>query len=53
VRPSPTDDDVELARRAVTRVKGDDSELAELWAESDSALEWRGHVDDLLKRLGA
>jgi hypothetical protein len=51
IRPEPTPDDLALARRAVERVKGNDSELAELWAESDASTEWLGLVDNLLKRL--
>jgi len=43
---------VELAVRAVERVRNDpDSELRELWDESDHSREWYGAVDDLLARL--
>jgi hypothetical protein len=43
---------VELAVQAVERVRNDpDSELKELWDESDHSREWYGPVDDLLSRL--
>jgi hypothetical protein len=51
IRPEATSEDLAMARRAVERVKGRDSELAELWAESDSRIEWVALADDLLKRL--
>lgn len=41
----------EEAAAAVARVRGEDSELAELWAESGSE-QWHGHLDDLVARLG-
>ena len=41
----------EDAAAAVARIRGEDSELAELWAES-GAEEWHGHLDDLSERLG-
>ena len=40
------------ARRAITRVLGENSELRELWDASDSAKEWRDGVADLRARLG-
>jgi hypothetical protein len=43
---------VDRARRAITRVVGENSELRELWDESDSAKEWRDGVEDLRARLG-
>jgi hypothetical protein len=41
-----------LARAAVERVK-EDSELRELWQDSDQYAQWRSLQDDLIKRLGA
>ncbi len=44
-----------LARAVATldRVVADDSELAELWAESPRAAEWAAAVADLRRRLAA
>ena len=52
VAPSVTAEHIARARTAVERVL-DASELAELWAETDDADEWRGLVEDLLQRLAA
>jgi Domain of unknown function (DUF4259) len=41
-----------LSRAAVMRVK-EDSELRELWQDSDDFEQWLSLQDDLLKRLGA
>lgn len=41
---------IELAHRAIERVKSN-SELQELWDESDSAPKWRASVADLASRL--
>lgn len=44
----------ELARKAHTaidRILGADSELAELWEESDSLDEWKGSVLELRSRI--
>jgi len=41
-----------LARAAVMRIK-DDSELQELWQDSDDFAQWVALQDDLLNRLGA
>ena len=43
--PVPTADLLAAARRAVARVSGEDSELAELWADSDEADAWRAALD--------
>lgn len=43
--------DVMLARRAVVRIKGSESELAELWAENEPDNEWLPVIDGLLARL--
>lgn len=50
--PSITPDYAERAKTAVERVVAG-SELAELWGESDDEDEWRGMVQDLLRRLTA
>lgn len=47
---SVTADHAARARTAAERVLAG-SELAELWGESDSDAEWRGSVDDLIRRL--
>jgi hypothetical protein len=41
---------VPMAREAVERVRGE-SELKELWDESDEAPKWYGTLDDLERRL--
>jgi len=41
-----------LARQAVDRATGPESEIAELWDESEDAVAWRAVADDLRKRLG-
>jgi hypothetical protein len=41
-----------LARSAIERVK-EDSEIAELWAQSDEIGRWIEKVDDLLDRLNS
>lgn len=43
---------LDRARRAITRVAGENSELRELWDESESAREWHAAVEDLRARLG-
>jgi len=48
--PDLGDDEVRLARAAVERIKGN-SELRDLWAESDSMEEWLEVVNDLQTRL--
>jgi hypothetical protein len=42
----------DLALRALERVKADNSELKELWDESDSREEWFKSLADLEARLG-
>ncbi len=49
--PDVAADHGEAATAAVARIRGEDSELAELWAEVDAA-EWHSHLDDLVERLG-
>ena len=52
VAPGVTPEHTARARTAVERVLNA-SELAELWAETDDADEWRGLVEDLIQRLTA
>ncbi|MEL7536209.1 MAG: DUF4259 domain-containing protein [Pseudomonadota bacterium] len=48
----PADEDlVARARAAVERVIGEDSELRELWEESDDFDAWESTIQDLLARL--
>lgn len=42
---------VPLARQALARVLGSQSELVELWEESDEGAEWRSGVEALLECL--
>ena len=52
--PQPVPPDlVRLATAAIDRILGENSELAELWAESESAAEWRTAVEDLRRRVTA
>ncbi|MFO0860242.1 MAG: DUF4259 domain-containing protein [Phycisphaerales bacterium] len=43
---------IDRARSVITRVLGENSELRELWDESDGAKGWRDGVEDLRRRLG-
>lgn len=52
VAASVTPEHVARARTAVERVLAA-SEVAELWAETDNDVEWRGLVQDLIERLTA
>jgi hypothetical protein len=52
VAPSVTPEHAARARTAVERVLNA-SELAELWAETDDDADWRGLVEDLIRRLTA
>lgn len=47
---SVADSDVVLALAALARVTGENSELAELWAEGNDR-EWSQSVEDLRSRL--
>ena len=40
------------ARRAVQSIRGEPSELRELWSDSGDFAQWRGSLDGLLARLG-
>jgi hypothetical protein len=42
-----------MAVRALQKVLGDDSELKELWAETDELAAWQGGVEELIERLGS
>jgi len=48
---SPSDELVEKARRCVTRVMTQPSELLDLWTESDEFSSWRSSAEELLRRL--
>jgi hypothetical protein len=50
-KPAIGQDLVDLAKKAMARVLADDSELRELWEESDSFDEWKAIVTDLQARL--
>ncbi len=50
-RNGATADDARLALQALDRVTGEESEAAELWAESPSAEEWSAVVASLRQRL--
>ncbi len=47
----PHADEVELALQAVSRVR-EESELRDLWEESEDHSQWLAEVDGLLARLG-
>jgi Domain of unknown function (DUF4259) len=47
----PHADEVELALQAVSRVR-EESELRDLWEESDDHSQWLAELDGLLARLG-
>ena len=46
-----TDDILPLARRALDRIVGEDSELVELWQESESFADWQASIQNLRARL--
>ena len=48
---APSDDLVRLAERAVDRVTGPDSELAELWRETEDFGAWQASVRTVIGRL--
>jgi len=50
LRDHVTSDHAERARIAAERILAD-SEVADLWAETDENEEWRATVDDLISRL--
>lgn len=51
VSPTPTANDLDLARRAIERLCGDKSELVELWTQAGRD-GWDSHITDLRTRLG-
>ncbi|MCH7669566.1 MAG: DUF4259 domain-containing protein [Acidobacteria bacterium] len=46
----PTSADITLARNAVERISGEDSEVADLWQDARDA-SWASRVEELLVRL--
>ena len=46
-----TDRLLPLAHRVIDRIVGPDSELPELWEDSDSFSEWQASIEDLRSRL--
>lgn len=48
---SPPPQLLKLADRVIDRILGDQSELRQLWDESDDAQSWRDAVDDLRSRV--
>ena len=50
-RPAPPDDLKMLALIAIEAIYGEDSELRELWEESDEFEEWQAVLNDLTARL--
>ena len=50
-RPAPPDDLKMLALIAIEAISGEDSELRELWEESDEFEEWQAVLNDLTARL--
>jgi hypothetical protein len=53
VKPVPTAEIAAKARAAVDRIRDDDSELHELWQDTDDYAAWLADVNDLAERLGA
>lgn len=52
-KPKPSPSLIQRAHRAIDRILAEQSELRELWDESDtSSKQWRAAVEDLRKRLG-
>lgn len=49
--PTPDAHLLEAALAALTRVRSEDSEIAELWAESDHETAWKDSLTDLETRL--
>ena len=50
-RAKPAPALVDKARRAVERILGDDSEIVELWQDSDSFESWKADVESIRARL--
>lgn len=49
----PIDEFVDKAMRAVARVRGEDSELAELWSEAGAKDDWLATISEVERRLSA
>lgn len=49
----PTAELIEMAKAAIDRILAENSELNELWKDSDEYDDWRASVSDLRARLGA
>ena len=50
-RPSVSADVIDKAKRAIGRILADNSELVEVWAETDDFDVWKGSVEALRARL--
>jgi hypothetical protein len=50
-RPSVSADVIDKAKRAIARILADNSELVEVWAESNEFDAWKGSVEALQARL--
>jgi hypothetical protein len=48
---APSEELVEKARRSITRILTEPSEILELWQESDDYAAWRRAVEDVAERL--
>jgi hypothetical protein len=51
-KPRPKAALIKQAQRSVRRLAGDDSELSQLWSQSQHARSWKRAVSGLLRRLG-
>lgn len=53
VKPEPNEALVAQAARAIDRILAEESELRELWEDTDDYAEWQRDVESLRNRLGA
>ncbi|MGL5212946.1 MAG: DUF4259 domain-containing protein, partial [Acinetobacter junii] len=51
ISEQPSDDLLSLAKRVLKRIVADDSELKELWLESDEYELWLGNIQQLKDAL--
>ncbi|ENV51108.1 hypothetical protein L292_1155 [Acinetobacter junii CIP 107470 = MTCC 11364] len=51
ISEQPSDDVLSLAKRVLERIVADDSELKELWLESDEYELWLGNIQQLKDAL--
>ena len=51
ISEQPSDDLLSLAKRVLERIVADDSELKELWLESDEYELWLGNIQQLIDAL--